>query len=99
MRNPTLLTGLLYGLFLPMAGFSLLYFGYGALEQAGIVSEIGFSPFFRERTSAVVAICLNLIPLNLFMKRRATPAMRGTVLATVVYVIFWVIYFGRYTLA
>ncbi|MEQ8703673.1 MAG: hypothetical protein RIC19_07125 [Phaeodactylibacter sp.] len=97
-RN-NLLFGLLAGLVLPAVGFSIIYFGYSILEDNSIVSERGFSPFFRERTSAVIAICLNLLPLNQFMKQRATQSMRGIVLATVMLVAAWVIYFGKYILS
>lgn len=53
---------------------------------------------FRERTTGIIAICLNLIPLNAFQKRRAINSMRGVVLATVLYVIAWVVYFGKFIL-
>lgn len=98
-QKNNLLYGLLIGLLLPAIGFAVIYFGYSVLENSGIVSERGFSPFFRERTSAVVAICLNLLPLNKFMKQRATQSMRGIVLSTIVLVAAWVIYFGKYILS
>lgn len=98
-QKNNLLYGLLLGLLLPAAGFAFFYFGYALLENNGVVSERGFSPFFRERTSAVIAICLNLLPLNKFMKQRATQSMRGIVLATVGLVAAWVIYFGKYILS
>ncbi len=99
LNKNSLLLGLGLGLLLPTVGFLLIYFGYTQLEEAGLVSERGFSNYFRERTSAVIAICLNLIPLNLFMKRRATQSMRGIVLSTIVLVVIWVIYFGQYILS
>ena len=95
----SILLGLGLGLLLPALGFLLIYFGYTQLEESGIVSQRGFSPYFRERTSAVIAICLNLIPLNAFLKRRATQSMRGIVLATILLVILWVIYFGQYIIS
>jgi hypothetical protein len=95
----SLLLGLGIGLLLPLAGFLIVYFGYIQLAESGVVSQRGFSPYFRERTSAVIAICLNLIPLNIFLKRRATQSMRGIVLATVLLVILWVIYFGQYIIS
>jgi hypothetical protein len=98
-QKNNLLYGVLIGLLLPALGFALIYFGYALLENSGVVSERGFSPYFRERTSAVIAICLNLLPLNKFMKARATQSMRGIVLATVVLVAAWVIYFGKYILS
>jgi len=98
-QKNNLLYGVLIGLLLPALGFTVIYFGYALLENNGVVSERGFSPYFRERTSAVIAICLNLLPLNQFMKQRATQSMRGIVLATVVLVATWVIYFGKYILS
>ncbi len=90
--------GLAIGILLPLMAFGLLMLLYSQLEAAGIVSEEGFSPMFRERTTGVIAICFNLIPLNAFQKRRAINSMRGVVLATVVYVIIWVVYFGKFIL-
>ncbi len=98
-QKNALLVGLAIGLLLPATGFVLIYFGYAQLESSDLVSERGFSPYFRERTSAVIAICLNLLPLNAFMRRRATQSMRGIVLATVLLVAAWVIYFGQYILS
>lgn len=98
-QKNNLLYGLLIGLLLPAIGFTIIYFGYAMLESGGVVSERGFSTFFRERTSAVIAICLNLLPLNRFMKARATQSMRGIVLSTVILVAVWVIYFGKYILS
>ncbi|MCB0569576.1 MAG: hypothetical protein KDC66_07430 [Phaeodactylibacter sp.] len=88
--------GLAIGLALPLATFFLLYFVFQQLGASGLASSEGFSPMFRERTAGIIAICLNLIPLNRFMKNRATNAMRGIVVATVLLVIAWVVYFGRY---
>ncbi|MCO6477338.1 MAG: hypothetical protein J5I94_11985 [Phaeodactylibacter sp.] len=94
----TIPVGLAIGILLPLLAFGLLMLLYNQLEAAGIVSEEGFSPMFRERTTGVIAICFNLIPLNAFQKRRAINSMRGVVLATVVYVIIWVVYFGKFIL-
>jgi hypothetical protein len=91
--------GLAIAILLPLIGFIVLYFGYGQLEAAGVVSERGFSNLFRERTSSIIAICLNIIPLNIFQKRRATESMRGVVLATGIYAIIWIVYFGRHILS
>lgn len=90
--------GLAIGIVLPLAVFGLLLLLYQQLETAGVVSGEGFSPMFRERTAGIIAICCNLVPLNAFQRRRATNSMRGVVLATVLYVILWVIYFGKFIL-
>ena len=87
--------GLTVGILIPFVVFALLMLLYHQLEAMSLVSDAGFSPMFRERTTGIIAICCNLIPLNAFQKRRAINSMRGVVLATVLYVIAWVVYFGK----
>lgn len=86
--------GLVVGLLLPAMGFVILYEIFNLLEHRGVASSSGFSPYFRERTVGIVAIVLNVIPLNLYQKRRWDLAMRGIVIATALLAIAWVIVFG-----
>lgn len=94
MNRNALWFGLIIGLVLPFVGYALLLSLYDWLESAGALSGRGFSPNFRQRTLGIVAICLNLIPLNFFQKRRLTQSMRGLVLATLIYAVVWFINFG-----
>lgn len=87
--------GLLIGLLVPFVGYALLLTIYDQLDAMGWTSSIGFSANFRVRTLGVIAICLNLIPLNLFQRRRFGEAVRGIAVMTVIYAIAWVIYFGN----
>jgi len=87
--------GLGIGIVIPLAAFFLLFFLFGQLESAGMASGEGFSPSFRQRTLAIVAICLNIIPFNIYQKRRFTQSMRGLAIATVIYAVVWLVYFGR----
>lgn len=86
--------GLLVGILLPLAGFTILYQLLNLLELWGAASSAGFSPNFRERTLAIVAIALNLIPLNVYRNRRWEAAMRGVVVATGVLALIWLARFG-----
>ena len=86
--------GLLIGLLIPFLGYALLLVLYEQLEAAGLSTTTGFSDSFRERTLAVIAICLNIIPVNIFRKRRLTDSMRGVIFAIMLYVLVWVIYFS-----
>lgn len=88
--------GLLFGLLLPAFGFLLLYNLFGLLEARGAASGEGFSTNFRERTLAIVALALNLIPLNYYRRRRWDLSMRGVVIATAVLAFLWIIRFGVY---
>ncbi len=86
--------GLIFGFLLPIMTFALLYQVFSILEMKGAASSAGFSPNFRERTLAIVAIAFNLIPLNIFRRRRWDLSMRGVVIATGVLAIIWVIKFA-----
>ena len=90
--------GLIFGVLLPFFGFLILYNLFGFLEMQGAASGEGFSANFRERTLAIVAIALNLIPLNIYRRRRWDLAMRGVVIATAVLAGIWLFRFGLYLL-
>ncbi len=93
-RNNSIWLGLLIGLALPALGYPVLLFLYEQLEEAGIVSSSGFSGDFRQRTVAILALCLNLLPLRRFQGQRATRSIRGLVLATLLLGVLWFIYFN-----
>ena len=93
-RN-TLWFGLLVGVVLPILGFVLLYFIFQYLDRAGAVSNIGLGEDFRIRTTGIISIALNAVALNRFYNQRATQTMRGIVIATFVYVVVWIIFFGK----
>lgn len=88
--------GLLIGLAVPFVGYALLLIVYEQLDALNATSSIGFSDNFRERTIGVVAICLNLIPINIFQRRRSGESVRGLAIVTVLYAIGWVIYYGAF---
>ncbi|MBK6931069.1 MAG: hypothetical protein IPH12_09400 [Saprospirales bacterium] len=88
--------GLLFGLMLPAAGYLLLYNLFALLEMKGAASGVGFSTNFRERTLAIVALALNLIPLHIFRRRRWDLSLRGVVIATAVLAFAWLIRYGMY---
>lgn len=94
LNRNELWVGLLLGILLPSLAFLLLYQIFSLLEIGGAVSSKGFSPNFRERTLAIVAIAANLILLNLYRNRRWDLAMRGVVIATSILAFGWVIMFG-----
>ncbi len=88
------LIGLLAGLVVPFVGYAILISVYEYLDGAGFLNGEGFSLGFRQRTLVVIAICLNLIPLQIFQRRRANQSIRGLVATTLGLVITWVIYYS-----
>ncbi|MEQ1745695.1 MAG: hypothetical protein ABMA02_09735 [Saprospiraceae bacterium] len=87
--------GFIFSLLLPALGFVLLYNLFGMLEMGGAASGEGFSANFRERTLSIVALALNLIPLNVYRRRRWDLAMRGVVIATALLAFAWLFWYGR----
>jgi len=94
LKKNEIWVGLILGLLLPIIGFGILYGIFAYLDRADAVSNIGLGEDFRLRTIGIVSIGLNAILLNKKNKKRATRSMRGIVLATFIYIIVWLIYFG-----
>ncbi len=86
--------GLVIGLLLPFVGYATLLMIFEQLEGMDVGSSSGFSIGFRQRTVAIVAICLNIFPLNHFQKNRMTQSIRGLVLATFALVGLWLFWYG-----
>ena len=85
--------GLLVGLLLPFVGYAVLLMIYEFLENMGWASGAGFIDLSRPRTLALVAICLNIIPMNKFMSWQQGHSMRGVLIITMVYAVTWFFYF------
>ena len=97
-KKDSILVGILVGLVVPFVGYAILLTIFDQLQAAGLVEPNGFSPTFRQRTLSVLAICLNIIPINIFKKRWWNESMRGVVFPTGLYVIAWIVYFGKHIL-
>ncbi len=95
MKN-SILIGILLGLFIPFVGYAIFLSIFDGFEDMGFIKTGATSPSFRYRTSAILGITLNLIPFNIFNKRRWNDAMRGIVFPTFAYVVAWIIYFGKH---
>lgn len=96
MDKNSLPFGVAIALIVPLVVFAFLYGLFELLEMLNLVSDAGFSPMFRERTTSIVAIAANAILLNLFQKKRLMNTMRGIVISTSVLVAIWVILFGEH---
>ncbi|MBK6352686.1 MAG: hypothetical protein KA251_09535 [Saprospiraceae bacterium] len=86
--------GILAGLILPFVGYAILLMIYDFLDNQDIISSIGMSPNFRERTIGLIALILNAIPMQIFSRRYWQDAMRGVVFPTLAYVIIWMYLYG-----
>jgi hypothetical protein len=96
MNKNNLLAGILIGLVLPTVTFAIMYQLFELLEMQGAASGEGLSANFRERTLVIIAISVNLIPLNIYKRKRWDLSIRGLVIATSLLALAWV---GRYGLS
>ncbi|MCB0602619.1 MAG: hypothetical protein KDC28_15385 [Saprospiraceae bacterium] len=93
-KRNNLALGLLLGVCLPVALYGILLTIYDFMEDHDLLANVSFSPTFRTRTLALVAICSNLLLMRLFSKNYAPDSMRGVVLATFLLVVAWVVRFA-----
>ncbi len=93
LNKDTFPTGIIAATLLPVIAYVALTIIFDGLDEAGLASTDGFSPYFRERTTGIVAIGANAILMNYFNKLRHTNSVRGVVLPTFLYIGFWVYYF------
>ena len=93
MSKNNFLTGFIIAIVLPVLGF---YFWQLLIETIGNSATgkgMELSPTWRERTVYLLAICTNLIPFQIFSKRREINSMRGISVPTIIYVFTWIYYF------
>ena len=98
LEKNSLPLGLLLGFLLPAIGYLAFLGIYELLETLGWVSDTGFRPLFRERTSAIIALALNAFLLNYYQKRYMHNTVRGIVAITSLFIILWLVLFGKYVL-
>lgn len=93
LEKNSIFIGLLLGLAIPLVGFATFKMLSEQLIHLEFLGEETRTIHIRERTLALLAICLNLIPFNLFQKRRSEDSMRGVMLATLIYAAVWGYFF------
>ncbi len=88
------LTGVLVGAAFPLIWYFLLLQLFTGMEAMEWIPAQDPLSDFRQRTSALVAICLNIVPLQIFKVQYMDRAMRGIVFPTVILVGLWLYLFG-----
>jgi hypothetical protein len=91
----SLIFGIIVGFLLPFVGLAILMMINEQLAALKIQSGNGTFDGLAERTVRLLAICLNLIPFNIFSKRRMLPSMRGIFLPTILYIGIWLFLHGQ----
>lgn len=89
-KNDNLLVGLAVALILPVVAYFLM------LQLQGMIVEASGRPIsFEPRTLALVAICLNVLPLNVLRRTYRNRSLRGLATGTMILAMAWFFYFGR----
>ncbi|MCB0661988.1 MAG: hypothetical protein KDC24_04570 [Saprospiraceae bacterium] len=95
-KKNSIVSGLLVGIILPIVAFALMYGLFEWIESMGAGKENTlFSKDFRLRTLGIVSIGLNAFPMNIAFKKKQTQTMRGIVIPTFIFVVAWLLYFGK----
>jgi len=92
-EKDSIIVGLLLGVFIPFVGYAVVLEIYDQLDAADIINGIRTGDF-RRRTSALLGLCLNLIPFAFFNRKRFFYSMRGIMIPTIIYAGVWFYYFG-----
>ncbi|MBC6996092.1 hypothetical protein QWY85_04690 [Neolewinella lacunae] len=85
-----LLVGLLTSVVISFIAYALLIQG---VEWASGLAERNI--VFQPRTVALMAICLNVLPMNYFRRRYHNRSLRGLVIGTMLMATLWFVYYGR----
>lgn len=95
LRRNEILTGAIWGVLIPFVGVAVLM----VIDETIVDMDIPLpnnNIYLGQklRTLYLLAICLNLIPFQIFRNRRMDKALRGIGLVTIVYAIIWFFYFS-----
>jgi len=95
LEKDSILLGIVLGVCIPFVGFATIQMLFEQLADMESLNPEMRTIFFRDRTIAILAICLNLIPFNIYKKWRFDQTMRGILFTTFLYVFAWIWYFAN----
>lgn len=87
-RNDHFLIGFGVAIVVALIGYFLL------LQIDGLMSD-GMATVFRPRTLALLAISINILPMNVLRRTYRTRSMKGLLVGVMVLAAGWFFYFGR----
>ncbi len=86
--------GLVIGIVVPALVYGFLFLIYTILDEAGVLSDIGFADNFRTRTLGLISICSNLVIMQTQKRLYRNEIIRGILIASMVLVLIWFFMFG-----
>ena len=86
-----ILLGIILGICAPVVGYALFIMLFEFLTSIGLLDEVsGTGMDQRTRTMMLLGICANIVPFEIYRKKRFEDTMRGLVFPTIIYVGIWV---------
>ena len=93
-RN-NLYIGVSIGILIPLIVYALEFTLFAQLDRIHWASGDGLSIHFRERTLCMVALCVNILPVSIYRRRRAYETVRGLTIVTTLMAFLWLLYFAQ----
>lgn len=86
--------GVVAGLLVPFVSYAVLLMISEKLDEWLPQFTTDGESVIAPRTLYLLAICCNLLPFHFFNNRREVKGMRGIIIATIVWGLVWLVYFG-----
>ncbi len=93
-EKDSIILGVIAGLVVPFIGYATWMLLFEQFTEWGIMSADGFSTNWRERTIALLAIAMNLIPFSYFNRKKHINTLRGIIFPTIAFAAAWMFFFG-----
>lgn len=86
--------GILLGATIPVIGYIVIELLFESLTNMGFMDELTESTVTkRKRTMALIALCFNILTVQIFKGRQYTRILNGIVSATLIYAVAWLLIF------
>lgn len=90
-----IILGIVLGISVPILAYAMFIYLFDLFDQLELTDLEYPRHQFRERTIAMLAIASELIPFEIYRKMKFDQTMRGVIFPTVLYVVIWIIYYGK----
>jgi hypothetical protein len=94
-KQNTVLLGIIWGFVIPLVGVAILMMIDETITDMNVLlPNNNVYGGQKRRTLFLLAICLNLIPFQLYRNHRMDKSLRGVGIATMIYAAAWFAYFA-----
>lgn len=95
MKINSVFAGILIGAAVIISGYAIITLLFEFMESTGFMDEAGSAGSKRIRTVWLIAICINVITIQILRKKRTFNTQRGVSIITVLSAFGWFIYYNK----